>query len=342
MTIENAQEKISVIIPIYNAEKYLREALDSVINQTYKNLEIICVNDGSTDNSLSIIKNYMEHDERIKLVDKANSGYGASVNLGFANSTGKYLAIFEPDDILDSKIYETLYKAIKEDDLNVVKCNFYFYWSQKNKIKKNGLITKCASNKVILPKDKLKIFTCHASVWAALYKKEFLNSNDIKFLETPGASFQDMSFNFKVLASAGKMKWLGLPLLKYRQDNPASSVNNPGKVYCVCDEYDELTRFLNQHEELKKDFNTQKLVNQFNAYKWNVTRLNEKFRDEFMQRFSETFKEFFNNGEISKDFYKYISKLDLNLLINNPKVFYDKKINKNPFYWIKLIFAKNK
>lgn len=342
MTLSCSEEKISVIIPIYNSEKFFAEALDSLINQTYKNLEIICINDGSTDNSLKLIKDYMAKDNRIKLIDKPNSGYGATVNKGIEEATGEYIAIFEPDDILEPNIYETLYKEIKENDLNVVKCNFNFFKSLENKKKRSGLIAKCSSDKVFRPKDKLQVFACHASVWAGLYKKEFLIQNNIRFQETPGASYQDMSFTFKVLALAGNIKLLATPLINYRFDNPSSSVNNPKKIYCVCDEYDELTRFLNANQELKKCFNTQKLINQYKAYRWNLAKLDKTFKTEFLQKYSDTFKEFFDNGEITKDFYKTVSRTDLDLLINNPEVFYDKNINKNYFYWIKNLFAKKK
>lgn len=326
---------ISVVIPTYNAEKYLKEALDSVVAQTLKDIEIICVNDGSKDNSLDIIKEYAQKDNRIKIIDKPNSGYGASVNRGFAEATGEFVAIFEPDDILDVTIYEKLYKAACDNNLDVVKCNFYNYWSKKNKTKRSSLVAKCARKAPFEPKDNLKMFTCHASVWAAIYRKSFLEKNNINFLETPGASFQDMSFNFKVIAKSPKIMLLKEPLLYYRQDNPMSSINNPAKIYCVCDEYDELTRFLNDNNNLKELFNTQKLVNQYRAYLWNINRLDISLQNEFLTKFSETFKQFNEQGEIKKDFFKSINKKDFELLINSPADFFEKVVKKNRFYWLK-------
>ena len=123
--------KISVIIPVYNAEKYMRKSLDSLLNQTFKDLEIICINDGSTDSSLDILKEYASKDTRIKIIDKPNSGYGASVNLGIEKAQSDFVAIFEPDDILDKNIYEVLYKKATETNLPVVKCNFYNMWETK-------------------------------------------------------------------------------------------------------------------------------------------------------------------------------------------------------------------
>lgn len=324
--------KLSVVIPIYNAQTYLREALDSVVGQTFEDLEIICVNDGSKDDSLKIVEEYAEKDNRFKIIDKPNSGYGASVNRGFDEAAGEFVAIFEPDDILENNIYETLLGEAHKNNLDVVKCNFYNYWSKKNKLKRSGLIARCAKKDVFEPKDNLKMFTCHASVWAGVYRKKFLEENGIRFLETPGASFQDMSFNFKVIASSPRIKLLETPLLRYRQDNPGSSINNPGKVYCVCDEYDELTRFLESKPELKEVFNTQKLVNQYRAYAWNIQRLDKSFQNEFLQKFSDTFWEFDSKGEIKKDFFDSINKKDFTLLINKPDRFFEKVVEKRSLF----------
>ena len=326
--------KISVIMPIYNAEKYLKEAMNSIINQTFKDIEIICVNDGSTDNSLNILYEYASKDDRIKIIDKENQGYGATVNRGFSVAKGDYVAIFEPDDILDKTIYEKLYSNAIKYDLDVVKCNFYNYWSKTNKTKISGLISRCSKDIPFEPKNNLKVFSCHASVWSGIYRKSFLEQNNIKFLETPGASYQDMSFIFKIYASAKKVMLLKTPLIYYRQDNPNSSINNPNKVYCVCDEYDELTKFLNEHEDLKNIFNTQKLINQFKAYLWNIKKLNKDFQQDFLKRYSTEFKTFYKNGEITKDFFKQVKKENFMLLIEQPELFYKKVVDKKFLWWI--------
>lgn len=320
--INNGKLKISVVMPVYNAEKYLIEAMESVTKQSLRDIEIICVNDGSKDNSLKILEQYASKDSRVKIIDKENQGYGATVNRGFAEAKGEFVAIFEPDDILDNKMYEKLYTNAIENDLDVVKCNFYYYWSlEKNKTKRSGLVKQCARKAPFNPKDNLKMFTCHASVWAGIYRKSFLENNNIKFLETQGASYQDMSFNFKVIASSPKIMLLEEPLLYYRQDNPNSSINNPAKVFCVCDEYDEITRFLNSNADLKDRFNAIKLINQYGAYLWNLKRLNKNLKMDFVKRFSDEFKTFYESGELNKDFYKNIKKSNIDMLINKPEKF---------------------
>ena len=113
--------KVSIVIPIYNVEKYLRQCLDSVVNQTLRDIEIICVNDGSKDSSLAIMKEYAERDERVKIIDKPNSGYGNSMNRGFDMACGEYIGIVESDDYADPEMFERLYATAKENELDVVK-----------------------------------------------------------------------------------------------------------------------------------------------------------------------------------------------------------------------------
>ena len=117
--------KVSIIIPTYNVEMYLVECMESVIHQTLKDIEIICINDGSTDGSLEILKSYAQKDDRIVLVDKENGGYGIAMNIGLEKATGEYIGIVEPDDFVKLDMYESLYQIAKDNDLDFVKADFY-------------------------------------------------------------------------------------------------------------------------------------------------------------------------------------------------------------------------
>ena len=124
-----ARPLISVLVPIYNVEKYLRECLDSLKNQTLDDLEFICINDGSTDSSREIIEEYLQSDSRFKVIDKPNSGYGASMNMGLAQCEGKYVGILESDDFMNADGFEKMYLVAEKHDAEVVKSDFYLYWS---------------------------------------------------------------------------------------------------------------------------------------------------------------------------------------------------------------------
>ena len=117
--------KVSIIVPTYNVEAYLVECMESITNQTLEDIEIICINDGSTDGSLAILKSYAEKDKRIVLVDKENGGYGIGMNIGMSLATGEYIGIVEPDDFVPVNMFGDLYKIAKENDLDFVKADFY-------------------------------------------------------------------------------------------------------------------------------------------------------------------------------------------------------------------------
>ena len=149
--------KISIIIPVYNVEKYLRECLDSVLNQTLEDIEVICVNDGSTDSSANILEEYRLKDKRLRVIHKENSGYGHSMNVGFEATTGEYVGIVESDDFVKPTMFEELYNIANREHADVVKSDFYCYMTVNNQTRKAGKISKFIANKVINAK-KLWIF----------------------------------------------------------------------------------------------------------------------------------------------------------------------------------------
>lgn len=121
--------KVSIVVPVYNVQKYLRQGLDSIVNQTLQDIEIICVDDGSTDESGKILDEYAAKDGRVKVIHKNNTGYGNSMNIGFTAASGEYIGIVESDDYADPKMFETLYQIASANNLDIVKSGFYYYYS---------------------------------------------------------------------------------------------------------------------------------------------------------------------------------------------------------------------
>ena len=312
--------KVSIIVPVYNVEAYLKECLDSLVNQTLQDIEIICVNDGSTDSCSKILDEYARKDNRVKVVHKSNSGYGATMNIGLDNAAGEYIGVVESDDFANLDMFEKLYDIASKNDADVVKSDF-FYYTKDTGSRKAGKISKSLCGKVFSAKDKLSVFRIFPSIWSAIYRNEFLKENNIRFLETSGASYQDTSFSFKVYSSAKRMKFIKNAYLNYRFDNDNSSVKQKNKIYAICSEYDEITKFLNNNPDIKSVVNTAKLVNQYNGYVWNIRRISKEYRDEFIDRFQEEFKKFEQSGEIDKKFYKQVKKCELDLLLNDKHKF---------------------
>ncbi len=345
--------KVSVIIPVYNVELYLRQCLDSVVNQTLKDIEIICVNDGSTDNSLEILKEYASKDARIKIIDKPNSGYGHSMNTGIDSATGEYLGIVEPDDYIELNMYETLYNKAKEFDLDFIKGNYYRYSDTPN-------ITNefCETfnkieiyEKVINPNNYVKTFRGALSIWASIYKIEFLKQNKIRFLETPGASFQDTSFGIKTIFSAQKVMYLENAFYHYRTNNTNSSVKSNNKIFCVCDEIHELeNRYASDPEKML-------IVNalKIDKYTWNYNRLDQIGREKFIKTYKKEIKKIFNEERYNQEFLLSGIKDSCSRILNNTektsmsfieKIFsiknsYDKRHKIITIFGIKIKLRKN-
>ena len=165
----SSNPKVSIVVPIYNVEKYLRQCLDSIVNQTLKDIEIICVDDGSKDSSPEIIEEYVKKDSRVKVITKENSGYGNSMNRGFDMATGEYIGIVESDDYADPDMFEKLYDIAKKNDLDIVKSGFYFYYSvPEEKNEKVEIVSQVRANKTFCPATDFK---------ANMEMVEFFNEN---------------------------------------------------------------------------------------------------------------------------------------------------------------------
>lgn len=187
---------ISIIIPAYNAEKYMRKCLDSLIHQTKKELEFIIVNDGSTDSTEEIIKSYQ--DKRIKYFKNKNQGIGKTRNFGLTKATAKYILFLDSDDYLEKTACERLYQKIENDDLDVVICDFYKEWENGNI---EEIHTPHFENASL--KENPDILTEYLCPWAKIYKRSLLEENKIKFVEN--LKYEDAPFVIETLVKAKKI-----------------------------------------------------------------------------------------------------------------------------------------
>lgn len=312
---------VSLLVPICNVEKYLRECLDSAAGQTLKDIEIICINDGSTDSSLDIIQEYASRDDRFIVIDKPNSGYGDSMNKGLSAARGDYIGILESDDFFELDALETLYSAAEKYDAEVVKSDFYLYWSEPSpkNVRFKWVDSRLAGH--INPQIEREVFYRKPSIWSAIYKKSFLVDNDISFLPSPGASYQDAGFNFKVWSSCKNAVLIDRPLLHYRQDNERSSVNSPGKVFCVCDEYQEMNSYLDSHH-LDRPYLRNILARmKFDTYEWNYDRLVPALRSEFVPRMIDDLKMDEQLGRVDLNIFEPSKRLNRALLLLDAELY---------------------
>ena len=223
---------VSVIIPIYNTERYLRECLDSVLSQTLRGIEVICVNDGSTDESLSVMREYEARDPRVRVVDKPNGGYGHSVNRGLSEARGEYVAIVEPDDFIDAHMYEDLMAAARlsgDTAADVVKSAYWNYYDVEGEPPRieapNLMNCMPAESFQFTAHTHWEVLYHHPSIWSAIYRREFIEERDIRMIEPKGAGWADNPFFFETLLQAQSIVWVPAAYYFYRQTNPDSSSN---------------------------------------------------------------------------------------------------------------------
>lgn len=203
-------DKISIIVPVYNVKEYLCECLDSIVNQTYKNIEIIIIDDGSTDGSEVICDEYKKKDKRIKVVHQKNKGLSVARNKGIELSTGKYISFIDSDDVIDSKMVEILYREIIKNDCDMVICGFktffHDYIESKDKYQVQ-LINRNDFFKELMINKKITNHACNK-----LYKKELFKN--VEFVV--GKKFEDIGTTYKLGFNLNLVCYLNIDLYGYR------------------------------------------------------------------------------------------------------------------------------
>ena len=208
---------ISVIVPVYNVEKYLPQCLDSLIKQTFLPFEIICVNDGSTDGCNEILSRYAAKDRRIRLICQNNRGLSAARNAGLKKAKGQYVLFVDSDDLLHPETLSSLYRQITRHDADI--CLFGYSPYTDNGVKTANLPAahygKNENDAFTYQQISGKIFS-RVAVWCKLYRRGFIRKRKIEFPE--GFVFEDVIFHIKTITSAGKICLLNRPLYCYRKE----------------------------------------------------------------------------------------------------------------------------
>ena len=321
--------KVSIIIPTYNVENYLEECLQSVERQTLKDIEIICVNDGSTDSSLSIIQKHAEKDPRYVIIDKENGGYGMAMNIGLDKATGEYIGIVEPDDFVPLEMYEDLYQSASENRLDFVKADFYRF-TRDDETGDMSLVynhldkTDTWYGKVFDPSNEPEAIRFIMNTWSGIYRRKFLEENHIRHNETGGASFQDNGFFFQTFIYAKRAMIVKKPYYMNRRDNPNSSVNSREKVYCMNVEYDHIRDILMRDPAVWEKFKYIYSMKKFHNYTFTLSRIGDEFKKEYVERISKEYQRAEEMGELNKAVHSATEWQKIRFLIKDPEGFYMK------------------
>jgi len=327
--------KVSIIIPTYNVEQYLAECMDSVIRQTLHDIEIICINDGSTDGSLKILRDYAKDDDRIVIVDKENGGYGVGMNIGLVMAKGEYVGIVEPDDFVPLNMYEDLYAKAKAHDLDFVKADFYRFRRNENGnmyLSYNHLSKNPENYNVVFhPGQDPETIRYIMNTWSGIYRKTFLDKYQIRHNETPGASFQDNGFVFQTFAYGQRAMILDRPYYMNRRDNPNSSVNDTRKVYAMNVEYDYIRKILVRDREVWERFRGIYWWKKFMNYRGTLRRIGEEYKKEYLLRFAAEFRRAFDTDELDRKCFTKQEWSQLKLLREDTDMFYQTQVRAGEF-----------
>ena len=292
---------VSILVPVYNVGPYVGSCLESLLAQDMPSLEVIVVNDGSTDDSPDVVSRVCAGDNRVRIIDKENSGYGASLNRALDEARGEFVGILESDDEMVDGVLALLVSEALRLGADVVKGDFIYWWSEdETRTVQAHEITPDMCGTLVDTTEDLRIYSRKSTIWSAIYRTAFLREHGIRFLETPGAAFQDTSFNFKVFASCHRAAFVDAPVIRYRQDNEGSSIHSKDKADAVGMEFDEIDRWLMAHAEpqCRDRLLQESLVQRFNAYLWNLDRLDEPARLAFLCDIGAQYEAFESEGRL--------------------------------------------
>ncbi len=287
------QPKISVLIPVYNVKTYLRECLDSLEKQTFPEMEVVCIDDGSTDGSGEILDEYAARDARFNVLHVPNGGYGAAINRGLEAAGGDYVGIVESDDTIAPDIYEKLYRAAADKGFpDVVKADACFCWDTYGyRYRFHRGDREADYGRVLHSDEKGKRFDFLMNIWTGIYLRAFLEQYKIRCHESPGASYQDNGFWMQTMTFAESTLFLNEAGYFYRQDNAGASVKSAGKPLAMDNEYEWTERELAEKGAGLADIARCRYFRLMRNY-GSFLRTSAEYKDELVPKMAEEFERY--------------------------------------------------
>lgn len=297
-------ERISIVVPIYNVAKYLDKCINTLVNQTYSDLEIILVNDGSTDESLSICNEWKEKDKRIVVVNKENGGLSSARNAGIKKANGSYICFVDSDDYVELDMVEKLINAIHEDGSDIAICNrveFYDY-KKKNQYKlsfKNDNKHLCMNKKEALAElCSFRLFDM--SAWSKMYRTSFFSNMDFP----EGKLSEDYYIMYILFDKCKKISYVNEPLYVYRQRKGSISKNKKINYDYKIAAEEQMNYMDDKYPDMKKYSHSAFAFSNMTICNWYITnRQSLPSREEYIglrNNVKENLKYIYDNEKISK------------------------------------------
>lgn len=306
--------KVSIIVPVYNQHDYLAKCLDSILSQSLEDIEVICIDDGSTDDSLQILREYLEKDNRIRIIATPNLGYGHAVNLGFDEAKGDYIGIVEPDDTIEKDMMRFLYDRAELHNLDWIRGDTYYYYDREGTIRKLRNHVTCGRDDnydiILDPQTDVRPHISEVRIWAGIYRRAFIADNGIRMNETPGASFQDTGFYLRCFYHAKRVMFVREPFYDWRQDNVNSSIHmDIRKMLELTDREFKLDEEYLRSGQFSDFIVASFYYHKFQAYSLLGLKLRGKEKKELFGRLREEFDCAYRGGKVDRRFFTRIEWL---------------------------------
>ncbi len=304
------QPKISVIITIHNAEKYLYECLDSVCAQSFREIEILCIDGGSTDSSPEIVSRYAKEDQRIRMINDPNTSYGHKVNIGIEQARGEYISVLESDDYYEKTMLEDLWTIVEKYHPDMVNGEYELFWDVHG-IRfhlPHQLYSRQPYDQLLYNAQHTENLEIMDRFWTGIFRREFIQEKGIRLNESPGASFQDMSFRFLLSVLAETTYHLHTVVYQYRMDNPGSSMKDPSKTVVIADEHAYLQQELEKRRITDKNIWYLRYYWKYMDFYGNIHRLQGPGREALFERYREELQKDWEQGvfaDYSKERYPF-------------------------------------
>lgn len=294
----NKPTRVTVLVYVHNGESYLTDCLKSLKNQILDDMEIICINDGSTDGSLDILENFAKQEPRMRVVNlKTPAGYGRVLNRGIKMAGGEYIGIIEASDFINPEMFIELFALAKKHDADIVKGNYTIFENEKD-TEKDAILPEEAGF-IIDPMEDTRIFYQPPAIWSAIYKKEFLEKQKIGFLETNSCVCQDISFNIKAMASGGKIVLTDKAYLHHR---PLKVTISDKELFNINSEFAAAEEYLKSRDTWKVYGYIFEAV-KFASFHWYMLNLKKDQLEKFARRMRAEFHDADNKNMLRRPYF---------------------------------------
>ena len=278
---------ISVLMPCYNAGEYLKRSVKSICDNTYKDIEIICLDDGSKDDTCIILQE-LSKQYPIRIMSREEKGYAVTMNELLDMAKGEFVINIDPDDWIEPNMFEKMLEYM-DDSTDFVKCGFAFELKDKTQ---NYYYTKEPAEfcpRKLPAKSKMEYFVTQVALWTCLIRKDFINKKHIRLHETPGAAYQDTSFNFLINAMADKIRLIPDVLYHYNKTNDNASTYSPRYPLAPAVQYRWIEKWCMKNPEYGLYVRSVLCRCRFGSYLWNMSRIKKIDRLEFAKWAQEDF-----------------------------------------------------